>query len=416
MGQGRERVGRESGVMAGGPLEGVRVVDLTSVVVGPLATQILADHGAEIVKVESPAGDLGRTIGGLGVTPGMGPKFLHLNRNKRSLVLDLKQPAGHEALMRLIARADVLVWNVRPASMQRMKLSYDEVRAVNEKIIYVGMFGFGQGGRYREKPAYDSIIQGSSGVAALYHRAAGEPRYLPMVMADKTCGLIAVQMILMALFARTRTGEGQSIEIPMFENMAAFVLSEHMYMKTFDPPRGPTGDPRLLDPQAKPLATKDGWICMSANTNAQAFAFFEAIGRPELKTDPRFESVAARFRNVGEYFAIRAEALRLKATAEWLEILDARDVPAMPYHTLDSLMDDPHLAEVGFFERIEHPTEGRIVNMKLPNRLSGGVRRDFAPAPKIGQHSTEILRELGYSDAEVGTMIASRITLDGRVA
>ena len=308
--------------MAGGPLEGIRVVDLTSVVVGPLATQILADHGADVIKVESPGGDLGRTIGGLGVTPGMGPKFLHLNRNKRSLVLDLKKAAGHQALLRLIERADVLVWNVRPASMARMKLGYDDVRAVNPKIIYCGMFGFGQRGRYRQKPAYDSIIQGSAGIAALYHRAAGEPRYLPMVMADKTVGLIAVQMILMALFQRERTGEGQSIEIPMFENMAAFVLSEHMYMKTFDPPRGQTGDPRLLDPQAKPLATKDGWICVSANTNAQAFALFDAIGRAELKTDPRFNSVAARFRNVGEYFRIRAEALKEKTTAEWLEIFD----------------------------------------------------------------------------------------------
>ena len=401
--------------MAGGPLEGIRIVDLTSVVVGPLATQILADHGAEVIKVESPSGDLGRTIGGLGVTPGMGPKFLHLNRNKRSIVLDLKKSDGYDALMRLIERADVLVWNVRPASMARMKLSYDDVRKVNPRIIYVGMFGFGQDGRYREKPAYDSIIQGSAGVAALYHRAAGEPRYLPMVMADKTVGLIAVQMILMALFSRERTGEGQSIQIPMFENMAAFVLSEHMYLKTFDPPRGTTGDPRLLDPQAKPLATKDGYVCVSANTQAQAFALFDAIGRPELKTDERFSTIAARFRNVGEYFRIRAEALKEKTTAEWLEIFDASDVPAMPYHTLDSLMEDPHLKDVGLFEKVSHPTEGEIVNIGLPNKLSGGVRRDFKPAPKIGQHSLEILREIGYSDDEIGRMVEAKATLDGRV-
>ncbi|MGZ8211839.1 MAG: CaiB/BaiF CoA transferase family protein [Burkholderiales bacterium] len=399
--------------MAGGPLEGVRIVDLSSVVVGPLATQILADHGAEVIKVESPAGDLGRTIGGLGITPGMGPKFLHLNRNKRSLVLDLKKPAGHAALLKLIERADVLVWNVRPPSMARMKLSYDEVRAVNPRIIYCGMFGFGQQGRYRDKPAYDSIIQGSAGVAALYHRAAGEPRYLPMVMADKTVGLIAVQMILMALFHRERTGEGQSIEIPMFENMAAFVLSEHMYLKTFDPPRGPTGDPRLLDPQAKPLATKDGFICVSANTQAQAFALFDAIGRSELKTDPRFSTIPARFRNVGEYFRIRAEALREKTTAEWLAIFEERDVPAMPYHTLDSLMEDPHLEDVAFFEKVRHPTEGTIVNMNLPNKLSSGARRDFTPAPKIGQHSVEILRELGYADEDIDRLVADKVTLDG---
>jgi crotonobetainyl-CoA:carnitine CoA-transferase CaiB-like acyl-CoA transferase len=401
--------------MAGGPLQGVRIVDLTSVVVGPLATQILADHGAEVIKVESPSGDLGRTIGGLGVTPGMGPKFLHLNRNKRSIVLDLKKPAGYEALMKLIERADVLVWNVRPDSMARMKLSYDDVKAVNPKIIYCGMFGFGQDGRYRKKPAYDSIIQGSSGVAALYHRAAGEPRYLPMVMADKTVGLIAVQMMLMALFHRERTGEGQAIEIPMFENMAAFVMSEHMYMKTYDPPRGQTGDPRLLDPQAKPMPTKDSFIAISANTNAQAFAFFDAIGRSELKTDPRFDSIASRFRNVGEYFRIRAESLKEKTTAEWLEIFDACDVPAMPYHTLDSLMEDPHLTDVGLFQKIEHPTEGRIVNIGLPNKLSRGARSDFNPAPKIGQHSVEILRELGFSDEHVEAMLTGAVTVDGRV-
>jgi crotonobetainyl-CoA:carnitine CoA-transferase CaiB-like acyl-CoA transferase len=401
--------------MSGGPLEGIRVIDLTSVVVGPLATQTLADYGAEVIKVESPSGDLGRTIGGLGVTPAMGPKFLHLNRNKRSIVLDLKKPLGYEALTRLIRRSDVLVWNVRPSSMQRMKLGHDDVRAMNPRIIYCGMFGFGQGGRYREKPAYDSIIQGSAGVASLYHRAAGEPRYLPMVMADKTVGLIAVQMILMALFHRERTGEAQAIEIPMFENMAAFVLSEHMYLKTFQPPRGPTGDPRLLDPQAKPLRTQDGWICVSANTQAQAFALFDAIGRPELKTDERFSTIAARFRNVGDYFRIRAEALKEKTTAEWLEIFDRCDVPAMPYHTLDSLMEDPHLQDVGLFETIEHPTEGNVINMTLPNKLSKGARSDFGPAPKLGQHSVEILGEIGYSDEDIARMVEGKVTIDGRI-
>jgi crotonobetainyl-CoA:carnitine CoA-transferase CaiB-like acyl-CoA transferase len=401
--------------MAGGSLEDVRIVDLTSVVVGPLATQIMADHGADVIKVESPGGDLGRTIGGPGVTPGMGAKFLHLNRNKRSLVLDLKQPAGYEALVRLLKEADVVVWNNRPASMKRMKLSYDEVRRINPRIIYCGMFGFGQGGRYRNKPAYDSIIQGCSGIAALYHLAAGEPRYLPMVIADKTVGLIAVQMIVMALYKRTRTGTGQSIEIPMFENMAAFVLSEHMYLKTFEPPRGGTGDPRLLDAEARPLSTSDGYVCVSANTDAQAFALFDAIGRPELKSDPRFASVSARHQNVKDYFAIRSEALKKKTTAEWLNIFDRCDVPAMPYHTLDSLMEDEHLKDVGFFRLQDHPTEGKLLSMMQPNKLSEGDRIDFRPAPKIGQHSVEILRELGYTQSEIDTLISSKTTTDGHV-
>lgn len=402
--------------MAGGPLDGVRVLDLTSVVVGPLATQIMADHGADVIKIEAPTGDIVRTLAGRGVTANMSGKFLHLNRNKRSIALDLKQEAARAALMRLIEGADVLIWNMRPPAMARLGLEYEDVRRVNPRIIYCGMFGFGQDGRYRDKPAYDSIIQGSAGIAALHHRVTGEPRYLPMVIADRTVGLIAVQMILMALYHRTRSGEGQAIEIPMFENIVKSVLEEHMYLKTFDPPLGPSGDPRLLDAEARPLATRDGWICISGNTDGQAFAIFDAIGKPELKTDPRFNSVAARFKNTAEYFRIRAEGLRQKTTAEWLEIFDATDVPAMPFQTLDDLMHDPHLQDIGFFMLIEHPTEGRIWNMRLPNKLSGGVRRDFRAAPKIGEHSIEILREAGFDDAAIEAMVADGATVDGRPA
>ena len=401
--------------MAGGPLEGVRIVDLTSVVVGPLATQILADHGAEVIKVEAKTGDLVRAMNGRSVTPGMGAKFLHLNRNKRSIVLDLKQPAGHAALMKLIERTDVLVWNVRPPAMARLKLTYDDVRAVNPNIIYCGMFGFGQDGRYRDKPAYDSIIQGAGGMAALHHRAAGEPRYVPMVVADKVVGMIAVQMIMMALYRRTQTGEGSAIEIPMFENLVKFVLEEHMYLKTFEPPLGETGDPRLLDPLAKPIPTRDSWICISANTNAQAFAFFDAVGRPELKTDPRFSSVQARFAHVNEYFQVRTDTLKARTTAEWIEIFDRHDVPAMPYHTLDSLLEDPHLTDVGFFELKDHPTEGKTRNMRLPNKWSCGTRREWHPAPKLGQHSVEILREAGYTQPEIDELLAGGVTVDGRI-
>jgi crotonobetainyl-CoA:carnitine CoA-transferase CaiB-like acyl-CoA transferase len=401
--------------MAGGPLEGVRIIDLTSVVVGPLATQILADHGAEVIKVETKSGDLIRNMNGKSVTPGMGAKFLHLNRNKRSLVLDLKNPDGHAALMKLIEKADVLVWNVRPPAMARLKLSYEDVCKVNPKIIYCGMFGFGQDGRYSEKPAYDTIIQGSSGMAALHHRATGEPRFVPMVVADKTVGLIAVQMITMALYRKMKTGEGCSIEIPMFENFVKFVLEEHMYLKTFDPPLGNTGDPRLLDPLGKPIPTKDSWICISANTNDQAFAFFDAIGQPELKTDPRFSSVQARFANVAAYFEVRMAALKSHTTAEWLEIFDKADVPAMPYHTLDSVLEDPHLKDIGFFEMKDHPTEGRTRSMRLPNKWSCGLREGWMPAPKLGEQSVEILREAGLSEAEIQALIKAGATLDGRL-
>lgn len=401
--------------MAGGPLEGVRIVDLTQAVVGPLATQIMADHGADVIKVESKEGDLIRFLAGKSITPAMGPKFLHLNRNKRSVVLDLKQPSGHAALLKLIAQADVFMWNVRPAAIERLKLSYADVKKINPKIVYCGMFGFGQGGRYRDKPAYDNAIQGLGGLAALNHRATGEPRYMPLVVADKVVGLTTVQMIAMALYRRCTTGEGCSIQIPMFENVAKFVLEDHMYLQTFEPPLGGTGDQRLLDPLGKPVPTKDGWICVSANTNKQVFALFEAIGRPELKEDPRFASVAKRFANVKEYFELRNERIKDKTTAEWLEIFDRRGVPAMPYNTLEDLLVDPHLADVGLFEIKDHPTEGKIRNIRPPNEWSCGTRREWIPAPKIGQQSVEILREVGCSEVEIDRMIAEGATLDGSV-
>ena len=399
--------------MAGGPLEGVRIVDLTSVVVGPLATQIMADHGADVIKVEAPSGDIVRSLAGRGRNPSMSGKFLHLNRNKRSLVLDLKIPAAHAALLKILSTADVMIWNMRPPAMKRLKLTYEDVCRVNPRIICCGMYGFGQGGRYKNKPAYDSIIQGSGGIAALYQMGAGEPRYLPMVIADRTVGLIAVQMILMALYHRERTGEGQAIELPMFENIVKATLEEHLYLKTFVPPLGEMGDPRLIDPQSRPLPTKDGYICISANTNAQAFAVFDAIGKPELKTDPRLSSIAARFKNTADYFAIRAEGLKQKTTAEWIEIFDRTDVPAMPFQTLEQILQDPHLRDIGFFETIEHPSEGKIINMKLPNKLSRGARKDFRHAPKIGQHSVEILREAGFTDADITGLIQSGATVDG---
>jgi crotonobetainyl-CoA:carnitine CoA-transferase CaiB-like acyl-CoA transferase len=222
-------------------------------------------------------------------------------------------------------------------------------------------------------------------------------------------------MVLLALYHRERTGEGQSIEVPMFENIARFVLEEHMYHQTFDPPIGTTGDPRLFDPGARPVPTRDGYICVSANTDAQAFAVFDAIGKPEFKTDPRFSSVAARFKHVPEYFAARAEGLKQKTTAEWVEIFDKVDVPAMQYHTLESLMADPHLADVGFFRKIDHPTEGRIIDMTLPNKSTAGSRTDFKPAPKIGEDTVAVLREAGYDEAAIAAMVAAGVAVDGRL-
>lgn len=393
--------------MAGGLLEGVKIVDLTSVVIGPLATQILADNGAEVIKVESPEGDIGRWLSGRGRSSDMGPKFLHLNRNKRSICLDLKQPAARQALLRLVAGADVMTWNIRPGSMARLGLSYQDVCQARPDIVYCGMFGFGQAGPYADLPAYDPIIQGSAGVAALNEMAFGEPRFVPYVLADRTCGLIAVQMIAMALFHRERTGKGQAIEVPMFENMVTQVLTEQLYLRTFVPPLGPAGDPRLLNRFYAPSRTLDGYISLTANTNEQVFPLMEAMGHAGFRHDPRFHSVAARFANVAEYFRLRAEGLQTRTTAFWLEVCRRHDIPAAPYHTLDTLMEDEHLKAVGLLREVEHPTEGRLIDIAPANMVSSGARRDWLPAPRLGEHTEAILADAGYSTAEIGALLAS---------
>jgi crotonobetainyl-CoA:carnitine CoA-transferase CaiB-like acyl-CoA transferase len=400
--------------MSGGALTGIRVVDLTTVVVGPTATLYLADCGADVIKIEAPGGDLLRTLGGKSASGELSGKFMHFNRNKRSLVLDLKQKHGVAALHRLLGTADVFIANVRPAALERLGLSARALHDRHGRLIVCNLMGFGQDGRYRDRPAYDTIIQGMAGVADCNRRAGGEARYVPMVFADHVVGLIAAQCIMAALLQRERSGEGQAIEVPMFENMAAFVLAEHMGDLTFVPPRGGSGDLRVLDPMGKPVRTRDGYICISANTDAQAFAMFDAIGRPELKNDPRFSSVKARLANVRDYFDVRAESFQTKTTAEWVEILARADIPVGPMHTLESLVEDEHLADAGFFCEVDHPVEGRIVDMQFPNRFSAGGRQDYLPAPLKGGDSVSILREIGYDDGAIDEMVKSRATIDGR--
>jgi crotonobetainyl-CoA:carnitine CoA-transferase CaiB-like acyl-CoA transferase len=401
---------------AGGALAGIRVVDLTTVVVGPTATLYLADYGADVIKVEAPGGDLLRSLGGQSKSGELSGKFMHFNRNKRSIVLDLKQARGREALHRLLATADVFIANVRPAALERLGLGAAALHERYARLIICNLMGFGRGGRYRDRPAYDTIIQGLAGVADCNRRAGGEPRYVPMVFADHVVGLIATQCIMAALFARERTGQGQAIEVPMFENMAAFVLAEHMGDLAFVPSRGGSGDLRVLDPMGKPIATADGYICVSANTDAQAFALFDAIGRAELKSDPRFSSVKARLANVRAYFDVRAESFRTRTTDEWIEILARADVPAGRMHTLDSLLADEHLADVGFFREVDHPVEGGIVDMKFSNRFSAGGREDYLPPPLVGGDNVAILREIGYGGEEVDAMLESKVTIDGRTS
>lgn len=389
--------------MTDGPLAGIRVLDLTSVVVGPTATLTLAQQGAEVIKLEPPEGDLLRRLGGRARTPGMAPKFMHFNRGKRSITVDLKTDAGRAVAQRLAASVDVFVANIRPAALRRLGLAWQDLFPVNPRLVHCTITGFGSRGRYRDLPAYDTIIQGASGMAACMARMFGEPRYMPFVIADHISGFIAAQAICAALVARASTGRGQAVEVPMFENMVNFVLTEHMNQRIFSDD-GEWGDPRIMDPAGRPVRTLDGFVCVSANTDAQAFALFDAIGRPELKHDPRFNSVAARLANVGAYFQVRAEGLAKKTTAEWLVLLREREVPAMQVNNIDDLFDDPHLREVGLIERQIHHSEGEVLALRPATRFSDG-EATMRDAPLQGEDGRAILAELGYSETEIDAVL-----------
>jgi crotonobetainyl-CoA:carnitine CoA-transferase CaiB-like acyl-CoA transferase len=396
-----------------GPFSGIKIVDLTTIVFGPLATQILGDMGADVLKIEGPEGDTTRYTGPAR-SADMAALFMASNRNKRSLVLDLKQEPAREALWRLVDRADVFIHSMRPQKIEALGFADAAVRQRNPRIVYAGLHGYLNGGPYSGQPAYDDVIQGQTGVAALMAGIAGEPRYAPMIIADKTCALVAAQAISAALFARERTGCGQFVEVPMFETMASFVLVEHLSGHTFVPPEAPIGYARALAPWRRPYPTKDGHICMLAYTDAQWRKFWNAVGKAELSADPRFDTPSNRARNIVELYRLAGDCLHGRITDEWLPVLQKLEIPAARIMSLDDLMRDPHLAAVGFFQHVTHPTEGDIVLAKLPVRFSDTVAPIGRLAPKFGEHSVEVLGEVGLSGSEIDGLIASNGTFDGR--
>ncbi len=392
-----------------GPLAGVRVLDLTSVVLGPLATQILGDLGADVVKIENPAGDTTRQTGPAR-SAGMAALFMGLNRNKRSLVLDLKRPAARDALWRLVDGADVFVHSIRPQAVERLGFGPGEVRARNPRLVYAGVHGFGADGPLGGAPAYDDVIQGMSGSVDLMARLTGEPRYMPTVMADKTCGLVVAYAVAAALFERERSGRGQFVEIPMFETMVAFNLADHLYGETFEPPEGPAGYARVLAPSRRPYATRDGHVCVLIYTDAQWLRFWTEVGHPEHAEDPRFDTLASRAENIDEVYRLAASYVAGRSTDEWLETLDRLEIPCGRVAPLDGLFGDPHLDAVGFFSRADHPTEGAVRVPGVPVRFERTPCAVERLQPGLGEHSAEILREAGLGEGQIAALFAEGAT------
>jgi crotonobetainyl-CoA:carnitine CoA-transferase CaiB-like acyl-CoA transferase len=391
-----------------GPLSGVRIIDMTTVIMGPYGTAILADYGADVIKVEPPSGDVMRH-GGAMRNPAMGAIFMQINRNKRSIVLDVKKEDGRAALLRLCETADVFIANVRPAAMRRAKLGDEDLRAANPRLIYVSLVGHGQSGPDARLPAYDDLFQGRTGIASLIGRQGNtEPRFVPVTIVDRIVGLNAVHTVLAALFHRERTGEGQTVELPMLETMAQFVLGDHMGGRSFDPPLGEPGYARLLAADRRPYKTQDGYICTLVYTDKQWQAFGEVLGRgEEFAADPRLKSQYSRSLCYADLYKFVAETLATRTTAEWTDLFQKHDIPVGPLHDLDALIDDPHLTAVDFFQDMEHPTEGRVRMVGIPGRWSHTQPAITLPTPNLGEHTEEILREAKFSTADIDALVAS---------
>ena len=385
-----------------GPLSGIRVLDLTSVVLGPLATMTLGDMGAEVTKIESFEGDVMRHAAPAR-NPGMGAIFLNLNRNKRSMALDLKQSRAKEVVRRLAERADVVMHSMRPKAAKRLGIDYESLVAVNSRVVYCAVRGFGEG-PYADLPALDDVIQAGTGIAHL-QGADGKPRFVNTILADKATGLQAAMAVAMALYERERSGHGQEVVVPMFEAMIQFVAIEHLQGLTFEPPLGEAGYQRVLSPHRGPYATKDGYISVLPYTDQQWQRFFALIGRPDLAADERVTTASQRSRNVEWVQSILVNALVERNTADWIKALRENDIPAMPINSMRDLLEDKHVRDVRLLRHESHPSEGEIRQYGIPirfGRTPGDVRR---LAPRLGEHSREILAECGYGDAEIASLI-----------
>ncbi|MFA3878603.1 CaiB/BaiF CoA transferase family protein [Streptomyces sp. MMCC 100] len=387
-----------------GPLDGVRILDLTSNFMGPYASLLLADMGADVSKVESRQGDTTRGVGPCR-HPGMSAIFLHLNRNKRSIVLDLKSRDGNAALKRMMRTADVLLYSLRPRSMAGLGLSYQEAREINPRIIYCGTYGFGQNGPYADRPAYDDLIQAAVGMPVLQSRKSGPPDYVATAIADRVVGMAATSAVSMALFHRERTGRGQEVQVPMFETFAHFVMGDHLYGHTFRPAIGDWGYARMMNPDRRPYRTRDGYLGVNVYTDQHWQRFFTLAGHPDMGRDPRFADIHGRTQHIGLLYEFLARTFETRTTAEWVALLTEADIPVIEMNTPESLLDDPHMKEVGFFVDQEHPSEGRLRALGIPQQWSESSPELRHPAPRLGEHSAQLLAEYGFSEDEIGDLL-----------
>jgi formyl-CoA transferase len=392
-----------------GPLAGIKVLDLASVIMGPVACQHLADMGADVIKVEAPEGDLTRSIGPRN-SQDMGAVFLTCNRNKRSVVLDMKQREAREVLYKLVAGSDVLIHSIRTAPAEKIGLSYEALRKHNPQLVYCHVKGFSDAGSFAGQPAFDDTIQAASGLAKLQTVIGGEPRYFPSSIVDKICAIHAAYAVMLALFHRERTGEGQEVELPMFETMAAFNVLEHLWGEAFVPPRGPMGYESVRKGVRKPYPTKDGHLAFLPYSDVHWHKFFRLVGRPDLVDDPRLSTFPARMENYDAVFSFVGETLATRTTAEWVALFGDQDIPMAAVNALENLLDHPHLESVGFWQRMEHPTEGTLRVPSNPINLMKTPASIRRLPPHLGEHTREVLREFGFADAD-----ANRL-LDGRIA
>ncbi len=387
-----------------GPLNGYRILDLTTVLFGPFGTQTLGDWGAEIVKVETLAGDTWRNSGQFR-NRGMSGQFMAANRNKRSIALDLKNPEAKEILRRLIRTADALVSNIRPAGLARLGFSYDVCKELNPKLIYAVATGFGQNGPWAARPAFDEIIQAASGFASAMG-TDDEPAFVPSLVGDKLCGMALTSAVTAALLHRERTGEGQMVEVPMLETLAAFNSIEMFGGLAFVPPIGPSGYNRMK--ARRPVRTKDGWLTMLPYSADNWCAFFEAVGHPDCIEEFSVRDPVQRARNIDKIYDRMREIAPGKTTAEWEEILLRIDVPHTAFAKLSEIAEQPHLKAVGMFPELDHPTEGKIMQARPPARFSASPASIRRMAPRLGQHSREVLREAGYADEEIDRLVTAK--------